>query len=65
MMNLTQKDSSWSGNTLASIKKVLSTAVSKEGHADSLLVHMKVHIAVGFLVKGTTVNSASYCKHIR
>ena len=42
-MCLNQKDSPSSGKTLSSKEKFLGAAVSKEGHADSLLGHKRTH----------------------
>ena len=41
-------------------EKVLGVVISKEGHADILLVHERTYHC-DFLEKGTTINNASYC----
>ena len=53
-MSLGQKYNSWSGNTLSGKRKVLITVVSKEGHADRLLWHEKIHYLVSFLMEYQT-----------
>ena len=43
---------------LSGKEKILASALSKEGHVDSVL-EMKERISVDFLEKGTIVSSAS------
>ena len=56
-----------SGNTLSSKEKVPGSSVSKEGRADSLWEHKKIHynrFTLKKKKKGANVNSASDCQLI-
>ena len=59
----------WIGKTIHEVEtpglsgkeKVPGTVVSKEGHAESLLI-VKGPITIDFLGKGETINTACYCR---